>query len=301
MKNPLRYYVYAYIGNNGLPYYIGKGCDNRAYAKHKSTSVPDDKSKIIFLERNLTEIGALAIERRMVDWYERKNKGGILDNISPGGDSPPSQKGAIVSVETRKKLKISGKKAGKIMSDRMKGKTLEQVYGKEKAEQILKKRKENQTPRKGLFKRSEEWKKKRSELYTGRKLPSYVTKKIKLAHKKRSEQKLNVGENNPASKKYLVKNPEGHVFFVNSIQNFCNSIGRGHGGALVVARALAHGERGYHTGRKGLWKDWTFDLVDEKIKLSEMVKEFVEAAAHQDSDPERLKRIIKIIVERKKK
>jgi len=35
------------------------------------------------------------------------------------------------------------------------------------------------------------------------------------------------------------------------------------------------------------------------MKFSEMIKEFVEAVAHQDQDPERLKRIIHIIVTRK--
>ena len=53
------YYVYAYINKRtGLPYYIGKGKDTRAYDKHGSLSVPKDKSKIVFLERNLTGVGA---------------------------------------------------------------------------------------------------------------------------------------------------------------------------------------------------------------------------------------------------
>jgi hypothetical protein len=35
------------------------------------------------------------------------------------------------------------------------------------------------------------------------------------------------------------------------------------------------------------------------MKFSEMIKEFIEAVAHQEQDPERLKRIIKTILERK--
>lgn len=82
----MNYYVYAYISSKGIPYYIGKGKDKRAVEKHHVT-VPRDRSKIIFLETNLTEIGALALERRYIKWYGRKDIGtGILHNKTDGGD-----------------------------------------------------------------------------------------------------------------------------------------------------------------------------------------------------------------------
>lgn len=109
----LHYYVYAYLRKDGTPYYIGKGKDKRAWIKYNSAiQIPKDKTKIIFLEKNLTEIGALSIERRMIRWYGRKDLGtGILLNRTDGGDGIS---GHIHSTETKEKIKQSN--TGKIRS-----------------------------------------------------------------------------------------------------------------------------------------------------------------------------------------
>lgn len=88
MKNPNRFYTYAYLREDRTPYYVGKGEGNRAYVKHqKGISVPKDKSRIIFLKQNLIEEESFKHEKYMIAVFGRKDLGtGILHNRTNGGE-----------------------------------------------------------------------------------------------------------------------------------------------------------------------------------------------------------------------
>lgn len=96
------YYTYAYLREDGTPYYVGKGKGDRAYRKvGKPCATPKDKNKIIYLKTNLTEEQSFNHEKYMIFILGRKDLGtGILLNKSDGGEGAS---GCIPSEETRRK------------------------------------------------------------------------------------------------------------------------------------------------------------------------------------------------------
>ncbi len=101
------FYIYAYLRQDGSPYYIGKGKGKRAWSKHRNEVSKPGKNKIIIMESNLTEVGAFALERFYIRWYGRKdNDSGILRNRTDGGEG---RSGSPISENHRKRIIQSNK------------------------------------------------------------------------------------------------------------------------------------------------------------------------------------------------
>jgi NUMOD3 motif len=122
LKTENEYYIYFYLRDDGSPYYVGKGKGRRAWVKRQRvTKRPNDESKIIIKESNLSENDAFGLEWFYIQWYGRKDLGtGRLLNKTDGGEgvsgikwteeSKNKLRGKPLSEETKKKMSEARKK-----------------------------------------------------------------------------------------------------------------------------------------------------------------------------------------------
>ena len=126
------YYTYAYLREDGTPYYIGKGKAGRITNSLHRIAIPKNEERIIYLKKNLTDEEARKHEIYMIAILGRKDLGtGILYNKSNGGEGPS---GMVITEEIKKKWSDErrGKKKPK-QSENMKGEK-NPMYGKKRTD-----------------------------------------------------------------------------------------------------------------------------------------------------------------------
>jgi hypothetical protein len=183
------FYTYAYLRKDGTPYYIGKGRGNRIYSKDRGVSLPKDKSRIIFLKKNLAETEAFKHEIYMIFVFGRKDLGtGILYNKTDGGEGCS---GVVMSAETRRRM--SDAKKGKTTSEETRRKISDAKKGKTTSEETRRKMSE---ANKGKT-TSEETRRKMSEANKGKTTSEETRRKIGEANKGKTtseETRRKIGE-----------------------------------------------------------------------------------------------------------
>lgn len=110
-----RFYVYAYLREDGTPYYIGKGLGRRAWSAHKRGGVdlrPTNKAQIVVLATDLTEDQAFAWERDLIELLRDVSR---LENKTSGGQGCSNP-----SAETRAKIGAANKGIKRTESTRAK-------------------------------------------------------------------------------------------------------------------------------------------------------------------------------------
>ena len=133
------YYTYAYLRKDRTPYYVGKGEGNRAYKKKRGEiQPPKDKSRVIFLKKNLIEEEAFKHEKYIIAVLGRKDLGtGILRNLTDGGEG---SSGAIRSQETKERISeaLKGRKLSSVSLEKMRKITQSEEYRRQASERATK-------------------------------------------------------------------------------------------------------------------------------------------------------------------
>ena len=180
------FYTYAYLREDGTPYYIGKGSGKRKFVKHKGRRgtviglPPEDR--ILMLKENLTEEEAFKHEIYMIAVLGRKDIGtGILRNQSNGGEGASGHtKSEDWKITQSEYMKKNNPMYNKETLEKMRRSKI----GSKQSKETIEKRKET-ISKMGGVKLTEEQRKKISNANKGRKFSEEHRESLKRAWERR--------------------------------------------------------------------------------------------------------------------
>jgi hypothetical protein len=176
------YYTYAYLREDGTPYYIGKGSGYRAYQNHTRTNgqnlLPKNKNQILILKRFELEDDAYRHETYLISLYGRKCDNGVLVNMVHGGKGGAKKyltrkekeeailRNKIRAVELRKKWREKNRKQFNIKTNERNAKRREILNQRQKEYSDKNREKINEKQRQYREANREEVRRKEREYYT---------------------------------------------------------------------------------------------------------------------------------------
>lgn len=226
------FYIYFYLRDDFTPYYVGKGKNNRAWNTHRYVGVPKDKSHIIIIQDNLSEVQSFILERYFIRWFGRKdNNTGILRNMTDGGEGTSGYKHSIISIE-KSKIKRTGLKRSQNfcenVSNRQKGKT-----------------------------QTELTKEKRANSHRGQKRSDKAKLNMRLSQnnpevKMKNSLSNKIAQNRPEvkdkkSKTYIISKPSGELVVIKNLKEFCilNNLNQGNMWSVCHNKYCKDNYKGY--------------------------------------------------------
>ena len=237
MKNPKRFYTYAYLRKDGTPYYVGKGQRDRAYSKSHNISVPP-KERILFLKKNLLEEEAFKHEIYMIAVFGRKDNGtGILRNMTDGGEGTSN-----INEVTKGKMRL--KKLGKPLSQKHKERLSKVRTGNIRWNNGIEEKLCKDCPGDGWV---------RGRLLTDEMIIKYGKNNI---GRRPSPETLKILSIKSLKYKYTLKSPNGEVFIIDNMKKFCEENN-------LTARLMTSVAQGKYKQHKG-WEVVTVDKLDKK-------------------------------------